>query len=276
MTLLPMNSQMMTVFTSPGSIAFNVFSYQVHYYGIVMAFAIMLGLFTILIIRKKFYKEISSDTIFDISFVLIIFGIITARAYYVLLDYRYFMNHPSEIICIWNGGISIQGAILGGIAAFYIFAREKCLDFFKYADLFSFGVVAGQIAGRWGNFFNSEAFGLPCDLPWKLYIPYSMRPLEYKDYEFFHPAFLYESVLNIFVLLIMLLILYKKPERRSGTIFFVYIILYSFVRMLVESIRIDSVLNIFNIHIAHISSVIFLIFGISGLIILYSKKIVKN
>lgn len=262
------------MFKSPGHIAFIFFSYDVYWYGIIMALSILLGLFTVLFIRKNFYKEISTDSIIDISFILIIAGIISARLYYVLLDYKYFIQHPSEIICIWNGGISIQGAILGGIIAFYFYAKENKLDFLKYADLFSFGIISGQILGRLGNFFNSEAFGYPTSLPWKLYIPFQMRPLEFKDHEFFHPTFLYESLLNIIVLSILFIILKKTENIKSGTIFFSYIIMYSIVRIIVESFRVDSVLNISGIHVAHIASIIFLLFGLIGLIVTIRRKTV--
>ncbi len=260
------------MFKSPGYIAFSFLSIDVYWYGIVMSLAILIGIITILIIKNKFYKDISNEKIFDISFILIIVGILFARLYYVILDYKYFINHPFFIPCIWNGGISIHGAILGGIIAFYFYAKKYKLDYLKYADLFSFGLVVGQIIGRWGNFFNSEAFGLPCNLPWKLYIPYNMRPLEFKNYEFFHPAFLYESILNFLILLIMLYILNKKSEDKNGVIFFTYLFLYSIVRIVIETIRLDSVLNISNFHFAHIASLIFVIFSLFGLVYVNLKK----
>ncbi len=254
------------MFKSPGHIAFSIFSLDVHWYGIIMSLSILLGLFVIFKISKKFFKEITTDTICDLSFYLIIFGLVSARLYYVLLDLPYFLRHPYEILAIWNGGISIQGAIIGGILAGYVYIKDHNLNFLRTADLFSFGLITGQILGRWGNFFNSEAFGLPTMLPWKLYIPYTLRPLEYKMYEYFHPTFLYESILNIFVLLTMFLILKKQgEERKNGIIFFSYLILYSIVRMIVETIRTDSVLNIGIFHVAHIASILLFIVGLFGL-----------
>lgn len=231
-----------------------------------MSLSILVALFVIIWIRNKYFKEISTDTICDLSFYSIIFGLFCARFYYVILDYPYFSRHPFEIFAIWNGGISIQGAIIGGIFAGYIYANEFKLNFLRLADLFSFGLVTGQIIGRWGNFFNSEAFGLPTQLPWKLYIPYGLRPIEYRAYEYFHPTFLYESILNIFVLITLWIILNKtNKNRKNGIIFFSYIILYSVVRLFVETIRLDSILNINNIHIAHIAAITLIIFGVIGL-----------
>ncbi|MGM9994718.1 MAG: prolipoprotein diacylglyceryl transferase [Candidatus Avigastranaerophilus sp.] len=261
------------MFTSPGSIAFRFLSFDIYWYGIIIAFAMFVSLIVILTIRKKYYSDIPEDNIFDISLLLIISGIICARIYYVILDWQYFSSHPSLIPCIWNGGISIHGAIIGGIIVSYLYIKKKKVNFLKYADLFSFGIVTGQIIGRWGNFFNSEAYGLPCDLPWKLYIPYEFRPAFYKGYQYFHPAFLYESLANTLLLGIMLYILIKKPNRKTGTIFFLYIILYGIIRNLIENIRIDSVLNLLNgVHFANIASLVFIIFGFAGLYYIHSKK----
>ncbi len=260
------------MFKSPGHIAFSIASIDIHYYGIIMALSILIGLFVILLLRKKYFKEISVDSICDISFLAIIIGIICARLYYVILDYKYFMANPFEIPAIWNGGISIHGAILGGILAVYCYTKDNKLNFLRYADLFSFGLIIGQAIGRWGNFFNSEAFGLPCSLPWKLYIPYTLRPIEYRAYEYFHPAFLYESILNIIIFIILYLFLARSKNRKDGFIFFLYMLLYSIARLLTETIRIDSVLSINNIHAAHIAALFFLVISIIGLFTINNKK----
>ncbi|MCD7878707.1 MAG: prolipoprotein diacylglyceryl transferase [Candidatus Gastranaerophilales bacterium] len=260
------------MFTSPGSIAFTVYNLDIHWYGIIMSLAIIAGLIVIFLIRNKYFKDIKQDSIFDLSFDIIVFGIIGARLYYVIMDYSYFLRHPFEIPAIWNGGLSIQGAILGGIIAGLLYAKKYNINFLRYADLFSFGLVTGQIIGRWGNFFNSEAFGLPSSLPWKLFIQYQFRPVEYKNYEYFHPAFLYESILNLLILILLIFLLSGKNDIKNGTIFFLYIILYSLVRLLVETIRTDSVLNIGCFHIAHIASFAFLAAGIIGLYFVYKKN----
>ena len=261
------------MFQSPGEIAFTIGHLDIYYYGIIMAFAIFCGLLTILGIRKYFFPDILKDRIFDISFILIICGILGARLYYVLLDYKYFLKFPYEIPAVWHGGISIQGAIAAGIIAGIIYVKKHKINFFRYADLFIFGLVTGQIIGRWGNFFNSEAFGLPTNLPWKLFIPYSHRPLEFRSYEYFHPAFLYESLLNICIFVILYLLLTKLKTRKDGLIFFSYMILYSFARILVESIRTDSVLYIYGIPVAQIASILFILTGIIGFLYLNKQKI---
>lgn len=261
------------MFTSPGSIALKIFSLEIRWYGIVIAFAIFCGLMLVLYLRKKYYEEISEDSIFDISLLIIIAGIIFARLYYVILDWRYFSNHLYNIPCIWQGGIAIHGAIIGAAIAFFIYSKIKKLNFLKYADLLSFGGILGQIIGRWGNFFNSEAFGLPCDLPWKLYIPYDIRPALYQNYQYFHPTFLYESLANTLLLLLMFIILKKCPDRKPGMIFFTYLGFYAVIRHSIESLRIDSVLTFSDgLHAAHFASLIFMFISLIGLSYIYAKK----
>lgn len=262
------------MFTSPNKIAFSILSLDVRWYGIIMAFAILCGLIVILAIRKKYYKDINEENIFDITLLLIIAGIIGARTYYVVIDWNYFQYHLTDIPCIWHGGISIHGAIITGIIAFLIYAKKKKLNFLRYADLLSFGLITGQIIGRWGNFFNSEAFGLPCDLPWKLFIPVESRPIGFENYQFFHPTFLYESLANIIILLIMLSTLRKKEEEKKvGEIFYIYLLAYSFVRLFIEDLRIDSVLTFYGtIHIAHIASYLLFFIGAISYWKLHSTK----
>ena len=260
------------MFKSPGDIAFSIYNLDIHWYGIIMSLSMLAGILIILFIRKKYFKNISIDEICDISFLLIIIGLISARLYYVILDYEYFIRNPLEIPAIWNGGISIQGALIGGVIFGLFYAKKHQLNFLRYADLFSFGIITGQIVGRWGNFFNSEAFGFPTDLPWKLYIPFASRPLEFRNYEFFHPTFLYESILNLGILAILFIVLNKYNNRKDGLIFFLYIILYSIVRIVVETIRIDSVLNIGHIHIAHITAVILIIVSAFAIFLINKSK----
>ena len=262
------------MFKSPGDIALSLGGFDIHWYGITMSLAMLFGILVILFVRKKFFKDISVDEICDISFLLIIIGLISARIYYVLLDYTYFLRNPLEIPAIWNGGISIQGAIAGGILFGIYYAKKHKINFLRYADLFCFGIVTGQIIGRWGNFFNSEAFGLPTNLPWKLFIPFASRPLEYRDFEYFHPTFLYESLLSVITLAILFTLLNKYKTRKDGFLFFLYLILYSISRLLVETIRVDSVLNVGTIHAAHIAAAVFIAISAVCLIFIYKKKTV--
>lgn len=260
------------MFHSPGDIAFSAGEFEIYWYGIIMSVSMLMGIVVISVMAKKYFKEITFDLICDLSFVLITAGLIFARLYYIILDYGYYSRFPAEIIAIWNGGLSIQGGIIGGILAGWIYAAEEKLNFFKLADLFTFGIITGQIIGRWGNFFNSEAFGLPTDLPWKLYIPIYSRPLEFRQFEYFHPTFLYESLLNIIVFIILFIMLKKMKNRKDGLIFFSYIILYSIVRIFVEALRLDSVLYIGGLHVAHYACIIYILLGIAGILYINKKN----
>lgn len=237
-----------------------------------MGTAIAVSVFVLNKIRKNFYNDvISEDMLFDLSFWLIIGGVLGARIWYVLLNISYYSAHLNEILAISQGGISIQGAIFGGVLTGLVYVKKHDLCFLKIADLYAFVLPIGQSIGRWGNFFNSEAFGKPCDLPWKLYIPQANRPSQYFYNEYFHPTFLYESIANIFVFLILYFILRKKFVNKSGAIFFSYLILYSIVRFFIEFVRVDSVLNIFGIPVAVVVAVIFAVIGGVGLFKIMKK-----
>ena len=169
---------------------------------------------------------------------VVIFGFIGARVYFVLFSWAYFENHISEIFQVWRGGDSIYGAIIGGVLGAAADARWKGLPGLAILDLIALVAPLGQSIGRFGNFFNQEAFGRPTDLPWGLYIAPQNRPLEFLTDKFFHPTFLYESLWNLAVFFI-LFYLFRRNSRR-GMIFATYLILYSIGRFFVEDLRTDS------------------------------------
>lgn len=257
------------MFESVDRIAFYIGNYPVMKYGITMGIAILLSLVCLFKIRKIYYPEISEDILYDLSFWLIIGGIIGARLWYVLLNYSYYIDNLYEVLLINHGGISIHGALFGGIIAGVFFVKKKNLNFLQLADLYTLVLPIGQAVGRWGNFFNSEAYGKPCDLPWKLYIAPENRIAEYSNFEYFHPTFLYESILNICIFFILFFILRKKFESYSGIMFFCYLILYSVARIVVEFIRIDSVLDILNVPVAVIICIVTIILSILAIIKIY-------
>lgn len=260
------------MFTSPGDVAFFIGHIPIYYYGIIMAFSLFIGIFTSHVITAKFYSEINPDVIYDICPYIIICGILGARIYYCVLSYDYYIHHFIEIPQLWHGGISIHGAIIGGLIGGIIYAKKHKLPVLKLCDIFSYGLVLGQALGRWGNFFNSEAYGHPTSSILKLYIPIYKRPLEYMQYNYFHPTFLYESMLDICIFIILFFIIRKSAKNKDGIIFFSYLILYSVARIIVEYIRIDSVLNVFGIPIAQIVSILIILVSIFCIIFLMNKK----
>lgn len=255
------------ILSSPGDIACNVGPVSLYYYGIIMALALLVGVFTAYIITKKFYPEVSPEIIYDISPMIIIFAVLGARIYYCALNYDYYLQFPIEILQTWHGGLSIHGAIIGGLLGGIIYAKKHKLPVLKLCDIFSYGLILGQAIGRWGNFFNSEAFGLPTQGFLKLYIPICKRPIQYMQYEYFHPTFLYESLLDLVIFLILFFVIRKIVKGKDGIIFFSYLILYSVARIFVEQLRIDSALNLYGIPIAQIVSVVIIIISIIAIII---------
>lgn len=240
----------------PSSILFSVGNFDLHYYGLIMFIAIFAGIFVMSKVAKKYYPQLSSDTLLDILPIIIICAILGARIYYVIMDFSYYAKYPTEILEVWRGGMSIHGGLIGGVAAGIVLSKKMQFSFFKYADVFSFGLLIGQAIGRFGNYFNCEAFGKPCDLPFKLFIPEVRRPLEFAGYEYFHPTFLYETLWNLFVFFVLLYLMRKFAALRNGTFFFMYLMFYSVGRFFIEFLRVDSVLNIGNVPIAQIVSVL--------------------
>src|SRR5574344_169891 len=259
------------MFTSPGEIAFTIGNVAVYYYGIIMACSILFGILTAYFICKKFYKEINPEEIFSVALPIIIFAIIGARIYYCMLCFGYYSTHLLEVLDFRQGGLTIHGGILGGLLGGFIYSKRHNLSFLKICDIFSFGLCFGQAIGRWGNFFNSEAFGLPTQDFLKLYIPIYKRALMYMNFEYFQPTFLYESILDILIFLILLFIV-RKYAKDNGIIFFSYLILYSIVRFFIEQMRIDSVLNLCGFPIAQVVSILIIIISLFSILILRKLK----
>ena len=249
------------IIQSPGEIAFYIFNFPVYSYGIILAFAVFLGVCTAEILAKKF-SDVPENFFVDNSPAVIIAGILGARLYYCIVNYPYYIHNPLGIFDIRQGGLSIHGMLIAGIVTFYFLAKKYRVNLLRLLDVLACAVILAQSAGRWGNFFNSEAFGYPTGGNWGVFIPVSQRPVEFLNYEFFHPAFLYESFLDLVVFTVLIFILRRT---RSGCTFFWYLILYSVVRIFVEYFRIDSVLNIGGFPIAQVVSVLLIIAGVIGL-----------
>ena len=256
------------MFTSPSQILCTIFGIKIYFYGVIMALAISIGVLVSDFIAYKFY-DFKKETIIDLAPYLIVFGILGARFYYCALNSDFYLRFPTEILAIRHGGISIHGAIIGGIVGLLIFAKRRNLDYKKLLDVTAVGLPLAQAIGRWGNFFNSEAFGGPCNLPWKLYIAPQYRPIPFQEVQFFHPTFLYESMLD-FILFIFLFYLAKKNFiKKDGNLALIYLILYSIIRIFVESLRIDSVKYVFGFPVAIFVSICIII--LSTILLMFRK-----
>ena len=260
-------------FQSPGPIIFDFGFITIRWYGLLIASAILIGITVSQNLAKL--RQVDPELLIDLAIWLVIGAIPCARIYYVLFEWQEYVNRPEDIIAIWKGGIAIHGAIIGGTIATIIFARIKKVSLWQLTDLVVPSLILGQAIGRWGNYFNSEAFGRPTNLPWKLFIPPSNRPLEYINYDYFHPTFLYESLWNmgVFILLIILFFwgLKHQNKLKVGTLTFVYFIAYSIGRFWIEALRTDSLMLGF-LRIAQVVSLGAIAIGIFGLIWLYVIK----
>ncbi len=256
----------LAVFRSPGPEVFRIGSLAIRWYGVLIAAAIVLGLQLSQHLAK--YRRVKPEIIGDLAIWLVLGAIPCARLYYVLFQWDYYSQHLDQVATIWRGGIAIHGAILGGMLAAVIFSRLKKVSFWQLADLVAPSLILGQAIGRWGNFFNSEAFGDPTDLPWKLFIPPERRPPAYRSSAYFHPTFLYESLWNLMVLGILLVLFFRFPRAKRGTLFLVYALTYSLGRLWIEGLRTDS-LMLGPLRIAQVVSLIGIGVGILGLSWLY-------
>ena len=232
---------MLAIFTSPGPLVFQLGPIALRWYGLLIAIAVLLGL--TLATRLGRARGIEPSLIADLLPLLVLGAVLGARLYYVLLEWRQYGGNWLDALAIWRGGIAIHGALLGGSLAAVLFCRWRRQPFWPLLDVLVPAVALGQAIGRWGNFFNSEAFGLPTDLPWKLFIPLAFRPSEFLDQAYFHPTFLYESIWNLGVC-ILLLLLFRAASRGRiellpGTLSCVYLLAYSSGRVWIEGLRTD-------------------------------------
>jgi phosphatidylglycerol:prolipoprotein diacylglycerol transferase len=254
---------------SPGpEVPFLPFS--IRWYGLLIASAVLIGVSLSQYLAKR--RHINPDLISDLAIWLVLAAIPSARLYYVLFQWQDYAQRPAEIIAIWKGGIAIHGAILGGLVAALIFSRLQKISFWQLADLVAPSLILGQAIGRWGNFFNSEAFGRPTDLPWKLYIPPDRRPPGLASVAYYHPTFLYESLWNLLVFALLLTLFFRdlegKPKLKVGTLALVYLVAYSSGRIWIEGLRTDS-LMLGPLRIAQVVSLVEIAIGLAGLAWLY-------
>ena len=270
------------MFQSPGSeIPLPLGPLTLRWYGLLIASAVLIGLYLSSWLAKQ--RKLENGLISDLLPLLVLFSVIGARIYYVAFEWRNYAGSPLKALAIWEGGIAIHGALIAGTLTLILFCRWRRQPFWDVLDVLVPSVALGQAIGRWGNFFNSEAFGVPTDLPWKLFIPTSSRPLLYSDAEFFHPTFLYESIWNL-LLFIVLIAVFRTGIKRSGRVpagamSCLYGIGYSLGRVWIEGLRIDPLcIGALppacdgGVRIAQLMSGVLALLGIFGLWWLYGRK----
>lgn len=247
----------------PDAVLWQIGNIQIHWYGLIILIAIVVAFMVVLKLALRF--ALDKEKIWDLTFWLVVGGLLSARVYEVLIvDFAYYWHNPLAVFKIWQGGLAIHGAWLGGLIVLYWFSRKYKLNLLKLLDLAALGTIVGQAVGRWGNYFNQELYGLPTDLPWAIPISQINRLPGYETFTHFHPTFLYESLGNLLIFIILLIFL--KYKKNDGQIFFVYLGLYSLLRLLTEFIRLDPTLMIFNLRFPAVLSGLLILGAVIGFI----------
>mgnify|MGYP004470517857 FL=1 len=230
----------------------SVFGFRIAYYGIIIGIGMLMGV----LIASFDYKRRGqkSEDIEDLALYSIIFAILGARAYYVIFEWDYYSQHLGEILNLRQGGLAIYGGILTGILCCVIFCYRRKVKFFSIADSAVLGLLTGQLIGRWGNFFNAEAFGRYTDSLLAMRIKESIvnpnmlnenvltHAIRLGDEMFIqvHPTFFYESVWNLCTLIFLLI---TGPKKKfTGQVFWEYLMFYGIGRFWIEGLRTDSLL----------------------------------
>lgn len=219
--------------------------------GILMALGISIG--ALLAAREAKRRGYAPEVIYYLFLPLLIWGTIGARIWYIFtpplssiqlgLTTHYYLSHPLDALAVWLGGFGIPGAWLGGLLAMLFFARKNKMPFWELADILVVGFVLAQAIGRMGNYFNQELYGLPTNLPWKIFIEPAYRLAGFENVEYFHPLFAYEAILNIVNMALLLWLTHRFPKKlKTGDIFFTYLGAYSLYRFLLEYLRLDVAL----------------------------------
>lgn len=222
----------------PRPVIFTIGSIDVYWYGIIIAIGLLIGLFVMIKLAIK--KQVSVSHIYNLFFYCVIFCLIGARIGHVIGEWNYYKDHLGDIYKIWDGGLAAFGAIFAGILTAYIYCKVKKISIWNITDVSLPGIILSQAIGRWGNYSNQEIFGKPTDSAWGIPIELSRRPLGYENFNFFHPLFLYESLLDLIVFIILIFYLNSKKARKGITTL-LYFLLYSIIRLFLEFLKINAV-----------------------------------
>ena len=230
----------------------SVFGFDIAYYGITIAIAMIVGISIALHEAKRTGQN--QDTYLDLLMLTMLTSVLGARIYYVIFSWDNYKDNLGEILNIRNGGLAIYGGIIAGVITVFIYSKIKKMKFLQIADTVCMGLAAGQIIGRWGNFFNREAFGEYTNNLLAMQLPVSaVRENEITsamwnhvvtiggvEYIQVHPTFLYEGLWNLMVLLF--LFWFRKRKKFEGELFFCYLAGYGSGRFWIESLRTDQLL----------------------------------
>ncbi len=210
-------------------VALEIGPLTIYWYGILISAALAIG--TILAYIEAERQGVDQDDLLNVILMAVPAALIGARLYYVIFNWGYYGKHLVDIIAVWKGGLAIHGGIIFGLLSGWWAVKRYRISFGRAADIVAPSLVLGQAIGRWGNYFNQEAYGYQTNLPWAMYIAGAYR----------HPTFLYESIWNLLVF-VFLLWFRRRKGLHTGDVFLAYLGLYSVGRLVVEGFRTDSLM----------------------------------
>ncbi|MCT8976228.1 prolipoprotein diacylglyceryl transferase [Clostridium sp. CX1] len=252
-------------------IAFSINGFEIRWYGIIIALGVTSAL--ILANFNCKMKRFDFEKLLDTFLIAFPFSIIGARLYYVIFQFDDYRYNLIDVFNIRQGGLAIHGGVLLGLTAAYIYTRKKKYDFLFMADIAAPSLILGQAIGRWGNFFNGEAHGGPVSYEFIQKFPLFIQKGMYIDGSYYHPTFLYESLWNICVCLVLIYLLSKTLKK--GYVIFSYIGLYSLGRFFIEGLRTDS-LMLGSIRVAQLVSLSGVLLSIVFFILVHKGSGEKN
>ncbi|MGN6484423.1 MAG: prolipoprotein diacylglyceryl transferase [Thermomicrobiales bacterium] len=227
---------------SPSSpTAFSIGPLDIRWYAIFILLGMACGVGLACWLAKR--RDLDPDFLLDMVPWIVVIGLVGARAYYVMLKWDFYVQHPAEAINVRLGGMTIHGAIVAGVTTAVVYCLRHEQPVFRWFDVMAPGLALGQAIGRWGNWANQEAFGTPSTLPWAVRIDPAHRPPGYEGVATFHPTFLYESVFDVANAAVLAWLVLRAPRLRwlrPGDIAWIYLIAYGIARYLIERIRTDS------------------------------------
>ena len=245
-------------------VLFSIGSFPVYWYGMIIATGLILALVYAHFSAPRYHVD--SGKLMNCVFAGIVTGIIGARLYFCIFKWDYYFANPIEILSIRDGGLAIYGGIIGALLGGLAVAKLQKMKFMPILDITMVGFLIGQGLGRWGNFFNQEAYGTPTDLPWGMMSEGTLG-------ETVHPCFLYESLWCL--LGVAVLHFYGKYRQRyAGQIFYLYLVWYGFERMIVEGLRTDSLylpFQLFGMDI-RVSQVLSFAIFVTGIVLLIINR----
>ncbi|GED58269.1 prolipoprotein diacylglyceryl transferase [Brevibacillus formosus] len=249
-------------------IAIAIGPLKIHWYGIIMGLAFFLGTYLARYNSKR--SGIDPDHVLNMVVLIIPAAIVCARLYYVTFEWQQYKDNPLDIFAVWQGGLAIHGGLIGGVLAGAWYIRKHKLPFLRLADIFMPSVILGQAIGRWGNFINQEAHGDAVSAEFMEKFPAFIREQMFIGGQYYHPTFLYESIWNLIVFGILMLMLYRF-KKFDGQVLFSYMILYSIGRFFIEGMRTDSLLIADTLRVAQLVSLCLIAAGVI-LMLVFARK----